>query len=262
MLAADLIPLFSNYNVYAYDRTRLDISSREKTEEAIFQLRPEIVINCAAYTKVDQCEIDPTCYNVNALGVYNLAHACKKIKAKLVHFSTDYVFKGDATKFYKETDGRNPVNHYGRSKMLGEVAIEAELDPSKYLQCRVQWLFGNNGPNFVKTMLNLAKKEPVIKVVDDQFGRPTSTFLLSKAIFELVDGGAGGFYHLGADNFCSWFDFAKEILKDQKVQVLPCKTEDFQRPALRPKHGVLDISKAKQSGIPFFSWQEHLASYK
>jgi len=261
MLASDLIPLFSNYNLYAYDRNRLDISDRALTEQALFQLRPDLVINCAAYTKVDQCEIDPSCYNVNAIGVYNLAHACKKVKAKLIHFSTDYVFRGDTSKFYKEGDGRNPLSHYGRSKMLGEVSIEAELERSKYLICRVQWLFGTNGPNFVKTMLSLAQKQPVIKVVDDQFGRPTSTFLLSKAVFELIDGDANGIYHLGSDNFCSWYDFAKEILKDQKVQVIPCKSDDFPRPAPRPKFGVLDIQKAKHLGVPFFAWQEHLASY-
>lgn len=259
MLANDLIPLFHNYDLYAYGKDKLDISNRKQVEEALFQLRPHLVLNCAAYTAVDKCEIDPTCYSVNAVGVFNLAHGCKKIKARLIHISTDYVFDGRSSKFYKETDGRNPINHYGRSKLLGELAIEAELE--KFLICRVQWLFGNNGPNFVKTMINLAQKQSVIKVVDDQFGRPTSTFLLSKAIHNLIEENVNGFYHLGSNNFCSWYDFAKEILKGYKVQVLPCKSEDFPRPAERPKYGVLDIDKAKNLGVPFYSWEEHLSNF-
>lgn len=261
MLARDLIPFFSVANLSAFDRSQLDITNRQTVEAALFQIRPDIVINCAAFTKVDNCEIDPTCYNINATGVYHLAHGCRKIKAKLVHFSTDYVFDGQSTKFYKETDGRNPINHYGNSKFLGELAIQAEPELD-YLLLRVQWLFGIHGNNFVRTMLNLVSEgKKTIKVVNDQFGRPTSTILLSKAVHYLVTNGAKGVFHLGASDHCSWYEFAKEILKNKKVDVLPCNSDEFPRPAKRPKFGVFDLSKMEYEHAPMYPWAEHLASY-
>lgn len=260
MLAKDLLPFFEKFDVYAYGKEKLDIANKKNTEEALFQIRPNIVINCAAFTKVDACELTPECYDVNATGVYNLAYGCQKVKSKLVHISTDYVFDGQATKFYTETDGRNPLNHYGRSKMLGEVAIES-LDV-KSLILRVQWLFGLGGPNFVKTMLKLAISDaPELKVVNDQFGRPTSTALLSKAIHYLVTNNATGCYHLGALDYCSWYDFACEILKKTNKPVVPCTSEEFIRPARRPKYSVLDIEKSKYDNAPLYTWQEHLESY-
>lgn len=263
MLASDLIPLFGDINLFAFGKDKLDISDRKQVEQALFQTRPNVVINCAAYTKVDKCEIDPSCYSINGLGVFHLAHACRKVGAKLVHISTDYVFDGNTSKFYKENDGRNPINHYGKSKLLGELAAEAELanTSNKFLMCRVQWLFGHNGNNFVNTMLKLAETNSEIKVVDDQFGRPTNTFFLAQSIKHLIDEGAIGVVHLGPSNFCSWFEFAKAILKGKKVLVSPCKSDDFPRPAKRPRYSVLDVTKSTAYGVDSRCWEEHLRCF-
>lgn len=260
MLAQDLIPLLSEkYQLYSLTKSQLDISNRSECESAVYGVRPEIVVNCAAFTKVDECEINPACYDVNALGVHNLAYACSKVGAKIVHFSTDYVFDGCKPSMYSEEEPRNPINAYGKSKMLGEVALEAS--DVKSLTIRVQWLFGQNGPNFVKTMLNLAQKNKELKVVADQFGRPTNTALLSRSVAWLLKQGAEGKWHIASNNFCSWYEFAKEILKKHPVHVIPCTSEDFPRPAKRPKNGVLDITKSQSNGVTLHPWQEHLGEY-
>lgn len=260
MLAQDLIPVLSErYQVYSLTRSQLDISNKKECDWAVYGVRPEIVVNCAAFTKVDECEINPACYDVNALGVHNLASACEKVGAKIVHFSTDYVFDGSNIEMYREDGVRNPINAYGKSKMLGELALEASSANS--LNIRVQWLFGQKGPNFVKTMLNLAQKNKELKVVADQFGRPTNTAVLSKSVSWLINQGAEGKWHIASNNFCSWYEFAKEILKKHPVQVIACSSDEFPRPAKRPKNGVLDLSKAIGNGVTLYPWQDHLEDY-
>jgi dTDP-4-dehydrorhamnose reductase len=225
MLAQDLIPQLHKYQVFSYGKTKLNIADRKIVEQAVFELRPDVVINCAGYTDVDGSEINPAAYDVNALGVYHLAHACQKVKARLVHFSTDYVFDGVTDKFYKEDDGRNPLNHYGKSKMMGEVALQSMPD-LKWTIFRVQWLFGLQGKNFVRTMLRMAEEgKPHVNVVNDQFGRPTNTWLLCQSIIYLIDNGATGIWHLGANDYCSWYDFACEILRKTNTKVLPCSSD-------------------------------------
>lgn len=261
MLARDLIPfLEEKYEVYSFARNNLDISNKKEVESALFGIRPHVVVNCAAFTKVDECETNPDCYSVNAGGVYHLAHTCKKTKTKLVHFSTDYVFDGTADRFYREDDGMNPINHYGRSKMLGELAVREASDS---LTLRVQWLFGVHGPNFVKTILKISETKDVLKVVNDQFGRPTSTAFLSKAVYYLIKENASGTFHLGPTDHCSWYDFAKEIVRRMRkgVEVLPCSSEEYPRPAMRPKNSVLDIAHALYNNVPCYSWHEHLSGY-
>jgi len=261
MLATDLIPQLHKYKVYSYNKAKLNIADKKVVEQAMFEIRPDVVVNCAAFTDVDGSEINPTCYDVNSLGVYHLAYACQKVKSRLVHISTDYVFDGVTDKFYLEDAGRNPLNHYGKSKMMGEVAIQAMPD-LKWSIFRVQWLFGKNGRNFVRTMLKLAEEgKEVVNVVNDQFGRPTNTWLLSQAITYLIDNAATGLFHLGATDYCSWYDFATEILKNTKTKVLPCGSEMYPRPAKRPKNSVLDIEKAKYESVPLRPWVEHLACY-
>jgi dTDP-4-dehydrorhamnose reductase len=260
MLAQDLIPVLSEkYQVYAVAKNTLDISNSKDCESAVYGIRPDIVVNCAAFTKVDECEINPICYDVNSLGVYNLACASKKVGARLVHFSTDYVFDGSKPTMYSEDEPRNPINAYGKSKMLGEVGLEA-VDPHA-LNIRVQWLFGHAGNNFVKTMLKIAQNNKEIKVVADQFGRPTNTALLARSVVWLIKQGAEGKWHLASNNFCSWYEFAKEILKNHPVQVIPCTSDEFPRPAKRPKNGVLDITKAQFNGVALHPWQDHLGEY-
>lgn len=260
MLAQDLIPILNErYQTYSLTRKQLDITNKKEVESAVYGIRPDIVVNCAAFTKVDECEINPICYDVNALSLYHLTHACQKIKARIVHFSTDYVFDGTSTSMYQENDPRNPINAYGKSKLFGELSLEASLVP--YLLIRVQWLFGQNGPNFVKTMLNVAKNNKEIKVVSDQFGRPSNTALLSRAVASLLKDGAEGKWHVASSNFCSWYEFAKEILKKHPVEIIPCTSDDFPRPAKRPKNGVLNVEKTVVHGISLYPWQDHLGEY-
>jgi len=260
MLAFDLLPVLNGkYQTYSLSKKQLDITNKKEVESALFNIRPEIVLNCAAFTKVDECEINSLCYDVNGLGVYHLASACEKVNSKIVHFSTDYVFDGNTTSLYREDDERNPINNYGKSKLFGETAIES--CSAKSLLIRVQWLFGRNGPNFVKTMLNIAANNKEIKVVSDQFGRPTSTKMVSRAVSWLLDQGAEGKWHVASSNFCSWYDFAKDILKNHPVKVVPCSSEDFVRPAKRPKNSVLNVDKSIQNGVRLYPWQDHLHEY-
>jgi dTDP-4-dehydrorhamnose reductase len=260
MLASDLIPILNNrYQLYCLSKRQLDIADKKAVESAVFGIRPEIVINCAAFTKVDDCEVNPFCYDVNGLGVFNLASASNKVKAKFVHFSTDYVFDGNTTTLYREDDERNPINSYGKSKLYGEIALESSSE--KNLLIRVQWLFGHNGSNFVKTMLNMAANNKEIKIVSDQFGRPTSTKMVSRAVSWLLEQGVEGKWHIASNNFCSWYDFAKEILKNHPVKVVPCFSEEFPRPAKRPKNSILSVDKAIMNGVVLYPWQEHLQEY-
>lgn len=260
MLAQDLIPVLNErYQTYSLTRKQLDITNRKEVESAVYGIRPDVVINCAAFTKVDECEINPACYDVNALALHHLTYACQKIKSRIVHFSTDYVFDGNTTTMYLENDPRSPINAYGKSKLFGELALEAS--PVPYLLIRVQWLFGHHGPNFVKTMLNIAKTNKEIKVVSDQFGRPTNTEMLSRSVGCLLKDGAEGKWHVASSSFCSWYEFAREILKKHPVEVIPCTSEDFPRPAKRPKNGVLCVEKTIVNGVSLYPWQDHLGEY-
>lgn len=260
MLAFDIISLLdSRYRVYCLSKQQLDITEKKSVESAVFSIRPEIIINCSAFTKVDECEINPVCYDVNGLAVSHLASVSEKVGAKLVHFSTDYVFDGASSSEYLENSERNPINNYGKSKLFGEMALESSR--TKNLLVRVQWLYGHNGPNFVKTMFNIASSKKEIKVVADQFGRPTSTKMVSRSLNWLLQNDAEGKWHVGSINSCSWFDFAQEILKNQPVKVLPCVSEEYPRPAKRPKNSVLSIEKSLFNGVPLFSWEDHLQEY-
>jgi len=261
MLATDLLPMLSKFQVYAFSKSKLDITNKKQVDSAMLEIRPDVVINCAAYTDVDGSEINPACYDVNALGVYHLAAGCQMMKSRFYHISTDYVFDGITDRFYREDDSRNPVNHYGRSKMMGEVSIQSVPD-LKWAILRVQWLFGHSGRNFVDTMLKLAaQKKEVVQVVNDQFGRPTNTFFLAKAINYMVENDARGLYHLGAADYCSWYDLACEVLRGTGTAVTPCSSDMFPRPAKRPKYSVLDVGKAVYQCVPLLPWAEHLSQF-
>lgn len=265
MLARDLIPQFSRTDNYCFDKPDIDITDKKSVDAILFHIRPDFVVNCAAITQVDACETDPTCYLVNGVGVYHLANACRKIKARLIHISTDYVFDGKKVDgFYKENDGKNPINHYGRSKLMGELALTSFGDDLQYLMLRVQWLFGVHGMSFVRKMMAIAeKKPPVIKVVSDQFGRPTNTVFLSKAIHYLAMNGASGVFNLGSTGHCSWYDLASETMRvvNKDIVVQPCTSLDFPTAAERPKNAVLDITKSLFADAPVMPWQDHLECF-
>lgn len=260
MLGHDLVEEFSRKNqVYAFGREDLDLTNKKIVQEKILELKPDIVINSAAYTDVDGCEKNKAlCFKVNGYAVGYLASICKKCNALLVHFSTDYVFDGKKKEGYKEEDKPNPINVYGQSKTLGEKELAKFTD--KYYLIRSSWLFGKHGKNFVETMLNLAKDRDIIEVVNDQFGKPTYTKDLANRTKEIVEKKKEfGIYHVTNEGTTSWYGFAKKIfeLAGIDIEVKPVSTEQFPRPARRPRYSALINTKLPKMR----NWDEALKEY-
>lgn len=243
MLGQDLCPLLQSqgYEVVETDINTLDITDTLKVEDVLASKNPDIVIHCAAYTNVDKAEEDiETARLINSKGTENLAKVCGKKDITLVYISTDYVFEGESTKPYLPTDKTSPLNNYGLTKWEGEEAVRKYC--KKHYICRTSWLYGIHGKNFVETMLSLADK-PELKVVDDQIGCPTWAVELARGIIKLLTCKADyGTYHVCGGGKTSWYGFAKEIFNIAKLNVnlKPCKTEDFPRPAKRPHYSVMD----------------------
>ena len=218
-----------------------------------------VVLNCAAYTDVDGAEADvEKADEINGYGVELLANRCKEVGATLVHFSTDYVFAGDLNRPYLTSDSRAPINAYGRSKLIGELAIEnSGVD---FLLIRTSWVYAPWGKNFVKTMAGLARTKNHLKVVDDQIGRPTQAFALAENTLALLEKNARGTFHLCDGGSCSWFEFAKHIVGaiNPDCEVSPCASSEFPRPARRPPYGVLDLHKAEELIGKVTPWPEAL----
>jgi dTDP-4-dehydrorhamnose reductase len=224
---------------------------------------PDAVVHCAAYTKVDQAESEPDeAYRVNAYGTRNAALAAEEVGAKFVYVSTDYVFDGRADKPYREYDRTDPQTVYGRSKLAGEQLVQSLS--SRYFIVRTSWVYGKYGANFVKTMLKLAEDRDRLKVVHDQVGSPTYTLDLARFLLELVRTDYFGIYHASNSGICSWYEFAKAIFEERglNVQVEPCTTEEFPRPAPRPAWSVLDQGAIRAHGFkPIRPWREALRSF-
>lgn len=219
--------------------TSLNICDENEVISFVDKIKPNIIINCAAYTDVNRCESEEEkAYIINAIGAKNLAIASKNVNAKLVHVSTDYVFDGNKTTPYIEEDETNPQSAYGRTKLQGEKFVQQFAD--KYFIVRTAWLYGD-GNNFVKTMLKIAKN-PEVKVVGDQFGTPTSAIELAKMIFVIMNSEEFGIYHATCEGSTSWYDFAKEIFKlaNLNVNLLKITTSEYPTPAVRPKYSVLE----------------------
>ncbi|WP_027364752.1 dTDP-4-dehydrorhamnose reductase [Desulfotruncus alcoholivorax] len=265
MLGQDVVAEFRSRQskVIAKDHASLDITNLEHVEQAIGHYKPAIVVNCAAYTDVDRAESEPQkAYFINGLGPRNLALACQKNKAVLVHISTDYVFDGSQNRPYGVYDPTNPLNVYGASKLWGENAVR-EILKSFYL-IRTSWLFGLNGKNFVDTMLRMGQSEKTIKVVDDQFGCPTFTEDLARAVADLVETGCYGTYHITNQNAVTWFGLAENIFKkcNNSIKLIPCKTKEMNRPAHRPGFSVLDPFPLKETiGYLLPGWEYALSRY-
>ncbi|MCC7668746.1 MAG: dTDP-4-dehydrorhamnose reductase [Leuconostoc pseudomesenteroides] len=246
----------------AYDSKALDITNREAVMATFKAEQPDVVLHAAAYTKVDLAEDEGRAMNwqVNVTGTKNIADATKQYGAKLVAVSTDYVFDGLNVGEYRETDPVNPRNAYGRAKLAGELAV-TESGAAAYI-VRTSWVFGEFGNNFVYTMQRLAESHPKLTVVNDQLGRPTWTRTLAEFMLHLVAVEATyGIYHLSNDETATWFDFAKEILKDTAVKVAPVTSAEFPQKAYRPKHSVMNLEKAKSTGFEIPSWREALQSF-
>lgn len=248
MLGSDLCKVFPD--AVKLTHHDLDITDREQVIESILKIKPDVVINAAAYTNVDGCEDNKElAFQVNGHGPGYIAEACARAGAKLVHFSTDYVFDG-SKKEYVESDTPNPINVYGHSKLLGEKKIIENMDG--YRIVRISWLFGIHGKNFVETMLKLSREMGTVKVVNDQFGKPTYTTDLANKIKEIIELDSG-IYHITNDGVCSWYEFASSIVDN----VIPCTSEEFQRKAKRPKYSVLVNTKTE----PMRHWREALKDY-
>ena len=237
------------------------IEDAQAVERTVGRERPDWIINCAAYTQVDRAEAEPeTAQRVNAIGPANLARAARQTGARLLQISTDYVFDGRAARPYREDDPVGPLNVYGRTKLAGEQAVR-DILPQEHLIVRSQWLFGAGGPNFVATILRLARERPELKVVNDQHGRPTYAPDLAVALWKLIACDARGTVHCANEGEATWFDVARAaiIAAGLRTLVVPCTTADMPRPARRPQFSVLDC--ARYGGIvgsPLRPWQAAL----
>ncbi len=246
------------------DVADLDITDEEAVMKFVEENKPEYIVNCAAFTAVDKAEeVYDLAEKINANGPGNLAKAAKAVDATLVHISTDYVFDGDldVTKSYVETDAVGPVTVYGKTKLHGEEQVKANTD--KYYIFRTAWLYGD-GNNFVRTMLKLGNEKDEISVVADQHGSPTYAEDLANIIAEAIEKKIPyGLYHSTNQGFTTWYDFTKKIfeLADIKCNVKPVTSEEFIRPAKRPKNSKLNKQKLLDQGVTVPEWEDGLKRY-
>jgi dTDP-4-dehydrorhamnose reductase len=262
MLGQDVVRAaeFVNHEVVALGHADLDVTRPRAVRAVMESERPDAVINCAAYTKVDAAETDAaTAGEINGAGAGILAAEAADIGAAIVQPSTDYVFDGGKRSPYIESDPTDPLSAYGRSKLAGEREVAAQND--RHFIVRSSWLFGAGGENFVETMLKLAGDLSQIVVVRDQIGSPTYTGHLADALVRLIDMEDYGIHHIAGGDQCSWYEFAVEIFRQTgtDVRVFSCTTEEFPRPAQRPPYSVLGTERDYPIVLP--DWQEGLASY-
>lgn len=241
-LGYDVVKELQKQNIECYGTSRqdFDIVDFEATENFIKNYMPDAVIHCAVYTAVDKAEDEQgLCYLVNASATENIAKICKKINAKMLYISTDYVFDGTKDGFYEVDDEPNPINVYGKTKLLGEEAVQKILD--KYFVVRISWVFGEQGNNFVKTMLRLGKEHKEISVVADQYGSPTYTADLAPLLVEMIQTDKYGIYHATNEGVCTWAEFAEEIFKTagMDVKVNHITTAEYPTRAIRPMNSRL-----------------------
>lgn len=263
-LGRELTKQYSNKKVELLltDVQDLDITNGSMVYEYVLKNKPDVIINCAAHTQVDKCETEvDLAYKINTIGPKNLAQAAYSIGAEIVQVSTDYVFSGEGNKEIAEFDSPDPQTVYGKTKYEGELIVKT-LNPKHYI-VRTAWLYGD-GNNFVKTMINLSKSNNKIKVVNDQVGSPTSTVDLARVIIKLIEDKNYGTFHCTCKGLCTWYEFTKEIFKIKGIdtEVVPCTTEEFPRPAKRPKYSVLrNYMLELTSGDITREWQEALKEY-
>lgn len=265
MLGSDLAAQFRyRHEVIGMDLGDIDITRADECQKAVRETEPQIVVNAAAYTNVDGCETaKEECVAANAEAVKNIAEACRGKNITIVHFSTDYVFDGTGSRPYVEEDVCNPINVYGASKLAGENHLRTITD--NYILIRTAWLYGAKGKNFVQAILDRSKEKGKLTVVDDQTGSPTCTRDLAAATELLLDKNARGVFHVTNRGNCTWYEFAKKILKEahlDTVEISPIKTADLQRAALRPAYSVLGMQKfMTTTGKTMQPWQLAFQDY-
>ncbi len=244
-------------------RAELDITDKDAVLRYFGSVKPCAVIHCAAYNSVDKAENDiENCNAVNVLGTENIAVACKHINAKMMYFSSDYVFDGEKNGAYEINDDKNPPSVYGMSKLRGEEKIRENID--MYFILRISWAFGINGSNFVKTMLKLSETKREIDIVSDQIGSPTYTKDLAKLVCDMIDTEKYGIYHATNEGFCSWAEFAEKIFKmtGKKTVVNHVLSADYSQKATRPLNSRLSKSSLDKAGFLRLSkWESALERY-
>jgi dTDP-4-dehydrorhamnose reductase len=265
MLGSDLARVLKNQPVDLVPLLfpAIDFCKPETVEAALNPLEFDVLINCAAYTRVDDCETHhDEATQINANGPAQLAQICKQKNARLVHFSTDYVFDGSKTEPYIETDTTNPLSIYGQTKLQAEQSIQAS--GCRYLIIRTSWLYGKNGPNFVRKMLELSETRSELKVVADQVGSPTYTDDLAQMTWTLVEKNVDGIVHVTNQDTCSWAQFAETIFlkTNRSTKVVPCSTSEYPTPARRPQNSRLENRRLKELEISLLrSWDAALSEY-
>ncbi|SIR46870.1 dTDP-4-dehydrorhamnose reductase [Halanaerobium kushneri] len=258
-LGYDVVEKLNEENIeyLGVDKEDFDLTNEQETKDFILDYAPDVIIHCAAYTDVDQAEVERNlCYQVNVEGTRYVTEAAKELDAKMLYISTDYVFDGQGEKPFEVTAPPNPINYYGETKYQGEQKIQKLLD--KYFIVRTSWVFGEHGENFVKTMLKLGEERDEISVVADQYGSPTYTGDLAELIIDMIKTDKYGIYHATNEGFCNWYKFAKEIFKaaNIEVKVKPVSSDEFKTKAERPKNSRLSKKILKISGFSL------LVSYK
>ena len=245
------------------DIQEMDITDAESVNRVIGEAAPDAVIHCAAYTAVDAAEDNvEICRKVNADGTQNIANMCKKLDIPMIYISTDYVFDGQGERPWLPDDERAPLNVYGQTKYEGELAVQNTLD--KYFIVRIAWVFGVNGKNFIKTMLNLGKTRDHLTVVNDQFGSPTYTYDLARLLVDMIQTDKYGIYHATNEGICTWYEFACEIFRQAglNVSVAPVTADQYPAKAKRPSNSRMSKDKLEENGFERLpSWQNALDRY-
>ena len=244
-------------------RQELDITDKYKVNKYISKLKPECVIHCAAYTAVDKAEDDiKTCTDVNVNGTENLAKACKAVDAKMIYISTDYVFEGEGNEPYEVDGNIGPKCVYGKTKYEGELKVKEYLD--KYFIVRISWVFGINGNNFVKTMIRLGKEKESLNVVSDQIGSPTYTADLAPLLCDMALSEKYGVYHATNEGYCSWAEFAQEIMCGVGIncKVNPISSSEYPVKAARPFNSKMSKKSLVENGFKLLpTWKDALYRY-
>lgn len=250
------------------DIAEMDITDKEAVERVLQSVKPQAVIHCAAWTAVDAAEEEenvPKVRAINAEGTRYIAEECKKLGSKMLYVSTDYVFDGQGTEPWKpDCKEYSPLNVYGKTKLEGEIAVANALD--KFFIVRIAWVFGKNGKNFIKTMLNVGKKYDKVRVVNDQIGTPTYTYDLARLLVDMIESEKYGYYHATNEGgYISWYDFTKEIFRQAgyTTEVIPVTTAEYGlSKAARPYNSRLDKSKLVENGFePLPDWRNALERY-
>jgi dTDP-4-dehydrorhamnose reductase len=265
MLGTDLMEAFSSvHDTTGLDLPKLDITQLEQCQARLKEFRPDVVINAAAFTQVDACESrEKEAFLVNGHGAGNLAMVAASSGAMLVHYSTDYVFDGRKETAYVEEDLPNPQNVYGKSKLLGETLIREHCP--NHLILRTSWLFGPNGSNFIRTIVNAARKGDPLRVVNDQRGSPSYSKDLAAHTLRMIAAGCRSTYHVTNSGCCTWYELASEAVARagmQRIPIAPVSSSEFPRPALRPANSVLANAHLERDGLPLMRpWQAAVGEY-